>query len=485
MEGIPYSHKSSRSVYADMPKEEKMKTLLKRIEEDKVRAQHQLPQLKKSQQEDSPRRLVGQCKCIELDKSSGLPICVTKIAEQDGYYVGCGNGKIIKVDILSKTTKGKDHTESLYAKCDNAILALNANPTGMIAAVDDTMHINFFENTKLLTSLKSDIGLEFVELKYGKLVSGDSNFFYYINGPRDKIVKVNPNGFQVEEVNVGRKSLFDFTTFEKRVFAISEEGYIISAVTLVKEQMNADEHEAYPDGVILTEKEILKFNEKDLEAKAKFLREGIKFNEEIEQSIDNFLTDEKGGETQYIQSIMDKSNVAGSKNYVYWENTFFGHSALGVINYHSIGCSEEYVAVCVHDGKGLNCLCLYSHALVLKALKLFRIDSKDFTFNLGKSCQKMRLVQIDYTTLYIFMNCQKLHTMYIFKYDGDKIALVTKLSSPHTAAITDFYVDQKILLTVGKDKKLALYPLTMPSPQSGGFTSDNNPNLAQSVTIQE
>lgn len=447
-----YDWKRGPSKYSTMSKEQKMDLYMQRLQEDKNRAAQILGQLKK----DSAKKKHFVTKKSTYDITSGNPVCITKMFDKDVYILGQANGKLVTVNLVQKKTGHIEPVEKVAGKVEKSILCIRSTPSNMIAVFDDDMKLTFFQDGKLLNSMQTDVNLEFEYMKIGKFFDADESSFYYIKGSRDCVVKVDPTSFSAEEVNLNRGKLYQIAVHRERIFAISEEGFVVSCASFVKEQMTPDQLEAYPDGVALEQKEILRFNDKDLEVKAKFLKGNLFEEEDYLQVIDEALSGGKGTDTQHMNSLMEKSNVANKKEYLEWEQTFFDHASLKVLNFHSIACTEDLVALVVDDGKGLNCLCIYTHALVLKAMRLFKVGPNDYSYSLGKSVQNLKMVKLSAEKTMIYAQVQKYNTVYVFSYDSNKIVFVTKVADMHGQYITDLFVQENRVVTVGKDKKLGV-----------------------------
>ncbi len=447
-----YDWKRGPSKFATMSKEAKMEIYMQRLQEDKSRAAQVLGQLKK----DTSKKKHFVTKKTTFDLASGNPVCVTKMFDKDVYILGAANGKLVRTTFVQKKTGQVEPVEKVVGKIEKSILCIRCTPTNMIAVFDDDVKLTFFQDGKLLNSMQTDINLEFEYMKIGKFFDADDTSFYYIKGSRDCVVKVDPTSFSAEEVNLNRGKLYQIAVHRERIFAISEEGFVISCASFVKEQMTPDQLEAYPDGVALEQKEILRFNDKDLEVKAKFLKGNLMEEDDYLQLIDEALSGGKGTDTQHMNSLMDKSNVANKKEYIEWEQTFFDHASLKVLNFHSIACTEDLVALVVDDGKGLNCLCIYTHALVLKAMRLFKVGPNDYSYSLGKSVQNLKMLKLSAEKTMIYAQVQKYNTIHVFSYDSNRIVFVTKVGDMHSQLITDFFVQENKIVTVGKDKKIGV-----------------------------
>lgn len=450
LEELCYGKPKDKSIYEGMSKADKQAMASQRLKADNERAERDLMAIDKnkaaSRRPFTIKRAMHPC-------AAGHALCLCHVADES-YYLGMGNGKIVR---FKPTKSSKSTGETLVAKLDNAILDLKYLPTtDCICALDDTMTISIVKDGKVIWTGKTDIGSEFEHMKVGRYLQASGDKLYYVKNSRDTIVQVNVQTFQQEDIPLHRGKIFDFSVHQGRIFAVSEEGYTISCVHMMKEHMSEDEKVAYPDGVILVEKEIMRFNQKDLELEQKFLKTDLLEVDDGYELIEKFLKDEHGGETQYLNILMSKSKSTKNGDYQIWVNSIFEHAALKVLNYHSIACSEDFVAVVLHDGTGVNCICVYTHALVLKAITLFRVSPGDYSYSITRSIQQTRMIKVGNGNTLIVCCCHKSNTLYVFNYNGDNIKHLKDIEKVHQQTISDICISGSMIATVGRDKQTCL-----------------------------
>ena len=444
-----------KSIYATMSMAAKKEAYNIRIAEDKVRAVQELGNLKQKFTNTTP--FSTPPKDIPLRSGNAVSICL----HPDGksWLMGMGNGRAVQVELLPPPARAitiqKPTNETTLAKISGSIVDIKVLLTGIIGIIDSRGDIYFFQNGTQLNVLHLGLLLETEVLRYCKLLHHDGNFFYFINKARTKVCKVNPEDASIEELDLKRDKLLEITLFENRVFAITETGYIISSISLITDQLQPNEAEAYPDGMSVSEKPILKFNAEDMEVNTSFFKGNLLSQRDPKEAINKALAEGTGTETIHIKTLMAKSNKTGSKMYECWINAFYNAASLKQVLYQAIGSCEDYVVAACQDGKGINCLCVFTHALVLKAIKLFRFDEiADFSYSMANGVQKLKLVRESLTKVYIVASSQKANSVYVFRFDSDTVSLVKKYEKLHKMYVTDFVVGGNQLVTVGRDKDL-------------------------------
>ena len=463
LEGIPYSYKRGRSAFEDMGREQKLSMMKSRLEEDKARAAQRIGELKKTDSEKKKFVLGKQVVGVSICN----PMCISNSINNDVYTIGGTNGKIATIQLVKKKNGTVDSVETSIGKVDNPIIDIKCNSTGIIGVLDDTMTLSFFVNGKKVISLDADISKDNTLVRVGKFIEMDDAYFYYLRDTRESIAKISIEDItsfkdlktfkeSIIDVKMERKGVTGIAIHQERIFAVTEDGYLLSCVTFIKDQMSADEMEAYPDGSMSTTKRILQFNDEDKDLLSKFLKDDILEQDDPMMLIKDVISNTKRTETQYMFSVMDKSNVSKNKAYEKWQMAFFDHASLDLMYYQSIAACEDLVAVVVHDGSGLNCLCVYSHALVLKGMKLFKLVENDYTMNIHKSVQKLKIMKSSDSAYFIYASVQKFNFVLIFKYNSHTIKLITKVPNIHETTTYDMHVDGNSFVTTGRDKKICV-----------------------------
>ena len=447
MKGIPFSHKKEKSKYADMSKEEKMKMTVRRIEEDRLRASHQLPLLKKG--EVKKKLFVTKKKVYDL--SHGYAICISKIPDKEAYYFGLSNGTVLFLDL--KTEK-----IMTAVKGENPILDILALSNDRFITVDDYSRIKIYDNYKLIKIFSSSCAFINGSYSYGKILTGNENYFYFINATNDGVVKVSLADFSFENLNLGRGKLFQIHLQDDVIYALTEDGYLVSCTMWDQNKMSPDEHEAHPNGIELAE-----------------------------VKIENLTNDQIGlGQKVHATDMLEKSLVVDGEEHVQLNNSSGGHDlahsmAEGsakdktksdesydrmnrVFNipilskfFRTLAVSQDYIAVVAHDGQGHNIMYLYTHKLQLKAFKFLKIEENDYSFNLTKYLHKVEIVQRKEGT-YIYTICHKKeYKMYVYKLVENEIELFRRYKGIHSSLITDLRSDGDAIVTCSKDKKVNMF----------------------------
>ena len=70
------------------------------------------------------------------------------------------------------------------------------------------------------------------------------------------MVKVNLVDYSIDVVHLNRSQLYQIALEDDRLFALSEEGYLVCATMYDVNKMNPDENEAMPDAVEIQEVQI-------------------------------------------------------------------------------------------------------------------------------------------------------------------------------------------------------------------------------------
>lgn len=190
---IPYAKRNERSKYADMSKEDKMKLTLKRIEEDRLRAHHQLPLMKK--QEVKKKLFVSKKKVYDL--TAGYAICVCKIPDKDAYYFGLSNGVVLYFDCK---------TEKIVTavKGDSPILDILALTNDKFITIDDYSTVKVYDQYKLVKIISKKAAFIGGTYNYSKILAGNENYLFFINETNDGVVKVNLVDYSVDVVHLNR-----------------------------------------------------------------------------------------------------------------------------------------------------------------------------------------------------------------------------------------------------------------------------------------
>lgn len=444
-----------KSIYATMSMAAKKQVYVMRIEEDKIRAVQELSNLKTKFANKTP--FSTPVKSIPI--RSGNIVAIGNHPEGKGYVAGLGNGKAILVEILPAPPRAitiqKPTNETVLAKIPGSIVDIKIGPKGVLAIADARGDIYFFQNGNQINALHLGLLAETEVLKYCKILHHDANHFYFVNKTKDRVCKVNPEDSSIEELDLKRDKIMEISLFENRIFAITETGFIISCISMIKEQINPEESEAYPNGIGISEKEILKFSSQDMELNTVFLKGGLLSKADPKEAINKALAESTGAETLHMKTLMSKSNKSGSKMYECWTNAFYNAASLKMTMYQAIGSCEDYVVTACQDGKGINCLCVFTHALVLKAVKLFRFDDiQDFSYSMANGVQKLKLLKESLTNVYVVASSQKANCVYVFRFDSDTLSLIKKYEKLHKFHVTDIVWGANELITVGRDKEM-------------------------------
>lgn len=467
---IPFSHKKEKSKYASMSKTDKMKMTMKRIEEDRLRARQQLPLLKKKEIKDKRKLFVTKKRVYDL--SSGYALCVTKIPDKEAYFYGLSNGTVIYFDVETEKINTAVRGDG-YPVLD--ILALNGDK---FVTVDDFSQVKVYNDYELEKCITNYCAFVANTYNYGKVLVGNDNYLFFINSTNDGVIKINLTDYSVETLNLNRGKLYQLQLIDQKLFAISEEGYIVMAEMLDTMAMTADEHEALPGGLEITEMKIedisneemgiaLKTHKQEaLEASLLLESESIVLNnsdvQETGQQNDNALDendhpddfDQEISQSRILKTSMKESRM-GASSYDRMEKVF--NIPVKSLFFRTIAVSIHYIAVCAHDGQGNNIIYLYNHKLQLKAFKFLRIEKNDYGFNLSKYIHKLEIVQRKEGIWIYGVTHKREMKLFVLKYHEEKLKLFKKYKAIHNKMVTDLRADGDTIITSGQDKRVSIY----------------------------
>jgi len=441
---LPYSHKKEKSQYYGMSREDKMKMTLKRIEEDKLQAAHKLPLLKKN--EVKKKLFINKKKVYDL--ANGYPICVSKIADKDAYFYGLSNGTVVYFDPKSEKI-------STAVKGDSPILDILGLSNDRIVTVDDYSKVKVYDQYKLVKVVAARAMFVTGTYSYSKILVGTDRFCFFINENRDGVVKVNLDEHTEETLDFGKPNLFQLALVDEKIFALTEDGWLIMATLLELNRMTADETEALPEsGMTLAEVKIEALTNEQMGIAVKTHNA----EEQLEASImvdgESVLLNTSGVDAMgESQAAPEKTKSQEGKERM--DRVF----NIPVVNkfFRTIAASQDLVAVVGSDGQGHNVLFVYTHKLTLKAYKYLRIEPHDYCFNLTKTIHKLEIVQRKECTYIFGVTHKKDYKLYVWKLEGDELTLFKRYRPIHSNLITDLRADTDTLVTASRDKKVNFY----------------------------
>ncbi len=441
---IPESRKEP-SMYDDMSKEEKMKMTLKRLEEDKARANQQLALLKKNQVKK--KHFVTKKKVYDL--TSGYPICVHRIPDKEGYFFGLSNGTVLYFDL--KTEK-----INTAVKGDSPILDLLALTGDRLITIDDFSVIRIYQEYKLVKKIASMCSFLAGSQHYSKVLVGNEAFLFFINSSNDGVVRLNLEDYTTETINLGQGKIFQIALQDEKLFGVSEDGYVCCCKMSDMVDQNPDELEAELEGNSIIQQKIenlsneqlgigLKQHDEDmLESSVLLDGETHKlYNSGVDQSDEHDMADKPltGSKASY-----DRMNRVLTVQVV---NSFF----------RTVAASQDYVAVVAHDGKGHNIIYVYDHKLVLKAFKYIHLEETDYSFNLNKYIHRLEIVQRKEGTFIFAVTHKKDLKLFIYKLANNELSLFKRFKNIHANMVTDMKTEDDLIVTASKDKKVNFYTL--------------------------
>lgn len=437
-----------------MSKEDKMKMTLKRIEEDRMRAKQQLPLLKKN--EIKKKLFITHKKVYDL--SSGYAICTVKIPDKDGYFFGLSNGTVLYFDC--KTEK-----INTAVKAENSpVLDLVALTGDRLITVDDYSRIKIYNDYKLVKILPNLCAFVNNSFNYSKILVGNENYLFMINPTNDGITKLNLSDYSFENISLNRGKLFQIQLQDDKLFALSEEGYLVCC-ELGGIKGNPDDIEAEmnnPEGIDISEVKIedltndqigiaqkLHHSEEQLEASLILESESVMLNNSSSGQ------NEEGGE----DNMKDSQSLTQSQQSYNRMNRIFNIPVKSMF-FRSLAVSQDYIALASHDGQGHNLIYLYSHKLALLAFKYLKIESSDFSFNLQKYLHKLEIIQRKECTYIVAVTHRKDYKLYIYKFANNEITLFKRYKNIHSNLIMDLRFDGfEGIVTSSKDRKVQFYTM--------------------------
>lgn len=441
---IPESRKEP-SMYVEMTKEEKMKMTVKRLEEDKARANQQLALLKKNQVKK--KYFVTKKKVYDL--TSGYPICVRRIPDKEGYFFGLSNGTVLYFDL--KTEK-----INTAVKGDSPILDLLALAGDKLITIDDFSVIRVYQEYKLVKKVSSMCTFLAGSQHYSKVLVGNEAFLFFINSTNDGVVRLNLEDFSTEAINLGQGKIFQIALHDEKLFGVSEDGYVCCCKMSDMVEQNPDELEADIEGNSIIQQKIENLTNEQL---------GIGQKQHDEDMMESSIV--LDGETQKLynsgadqaeeQEMGDKPLTGSKASYDRMSRVL----AVQVINsfFRTIAASADYVAVVAHDGKGHNVIYVYDHKLVLKAYKYIHLEEQDYSFNLHKYIHRLEIVQRKEGTYIFAVTHKRDYKLFIYKLVNNEITLFKRFKNVHANMITDMKTEDELIVTASKDKKVNFYTL--------------------------
>lgn len=425
-----------------MSKEEKKAMMLKRIQEDELRAKQQLSAIKKNE----TKKKAFVLKKKQYDLSSGYAICVCKIPDKEAYYFGLSTGTVLFFD--SRTEKILNAVKS-----DSPILDILALPNDRLITVDDYARVRIYDQYKLVKVLGHNCNFVGGSYNYSKLLVGNVNYCYYINETMDGIVKVNLTDFSSSVMNVPRGKLFQIGLEDDMLFALSEEGFLCKITLMDPNKMNVDEHEAYPDGFDFTEVEIEKLTNEQIgigqKAHAKDMLESSVMLDGEKINLEN-----SGGE-----DIMENSGIKLKSQENYDRMTRVLNQPVKTMFFRTMATSQDFIVVGAHDGQGHNIIYLYNTKLQMLTFKYVRIEETDFGFNLNKYFHKMHIEKRKEGSYLFAVTHKKPYKMFVYRLNNDEITMFKRFKNIHGHLITDLRSDQDTVITSSRDKFVNFYHL--------------------------
>lgn len=441
---IPESRKEP-SMYVEMSKEEKMAMTMKRLQEDKARANQQLALLKKSQVKK--KYFVTKKKVYDL--TSGYPICVRRIPDKEGYFFGLSNGTVLYFDL--KTEK-----INTAVKGESPILDLLALTGDRLVTIDDYSVIRIYHEYKLVKKVASMCSFLAGSQHYSKVLVGNEAFLFFINSTNDGVVRLNLEDYSTENVNLGQGRIFQIALHDEKLFGVSEDGYVCCCKMSDLVEQNPDELEAELEGNTIIQQKIESLSNEQL---------GIGQKQHDEDMLESSVVLDgethklyNSGTDQADDNDMAEKPLTGSKASYDRMNRVL---AVQVINsfFRTIAVSQDYVAVVAHDGKGHNVVYVYDHKLVLKAFKYIHLEEQDYSFNLNKYIHRLEIVQRKEGTFIFAVTHKKDLKLFIYKLVNNELTLFKRFKNIHANMVTDMKTEDELIVTASKDKKVNFYTL--------------------------
>ena len=444
---LPFAKKNEKSVYAEMTKEEKKALTLKRIQDDEMRAKQQLSSLKKNDTKKKPFVV----KKKQYDLTSGYAICVCKIPDKEAYYFGLSTGTVLYFD--SRTEKIMN-----AIKGENPILDILALPNDRLIIVDDYARVRIYDQYKLIKVMAENSNFVGGSYNYSKILVGNANFCFYINDKADRVIKVNLTDYSTSVLDLNRGKLFQLGLEDDKLYALSEEGYLIKANLMDMNKMNVDELEAYPLGYDLEEVEIQKLTNEQIGIGQKSHANDMLESSVILEGENVNLENSHGpGGNEMMEGGNAKGNLKSQENYERMTRVL--NQPVKTMFFRTLSTSQDYIAVGAHDGQGHNIIYLYNTKLELKTFKYTRIDDHDFGFNLNKYFHKMHIEKRKEGTFLFAITHKKPYKMFIYKIINDEFTMFKRFKNIHSHLITDLCSDLDTIVTSSRDKFVNFYLL--------------------------
>ena len=445
---IPFDHKREASKYAGMTKEEKMKETMKRIQDDKARANQQLTILKKEQ--TKKKTFVTKKKVYDL--SSGYAICVQRIPDKEAYYFGLSNGSVLYFDI---------NTEKINTtvKVDSPIIDIVALSNDKMITIDDFSTIRIYQEYKLVKKAEGMSHFLSGSQHFSKVFAANEAYLFFINAESTSVVRMNLEDYSCDEMNLGHSKIFQIALYDEKLFGISEDGYLCLCTMndMVENPPDPDEEEAYPQGNSITQVKIENLTNEQLGIELKLHERDMLENSMIVDGESVLLNNSTNGQDSIHVEAGEKPMKASDISYQRMHKVL----TTQVINsfFRTIAVSQDYVAVVAHDGKGHNIIYVYTHKLQLKAFKYLHIEENDYSFNLNKYIHKLEIMQKKEGTFIIAVTHKKEYKIFVYKLENDQLNLYKRFKNVHSNLITDMKQGDDLIITASKDKKVNFYSL--------------------------
>jgi hypothetical protein len=442
---LAYGKDKEKSQYAEMTKEQKHQMMLRRLKDDEQRAKQQLSTMKKK---DTKKRPFVSKKSPYIF-STGYAICASKAPDHESYYFGLSTGAVVLYDY----PKG-NHTKTVI-KNDSPILDLLPLSNSRLIIVDDFCTVKVFDDNKLVKILPEKCLFVGGSYNYSKILVGTENYLFYVNEAGNRVTKVDLRDFSTDYISLGRDKIFQLALVDNKLYGVTEDGYLVKATMGdLHTEAHDEEDEGSPSDVFESRQVFIErlTNEQ--------MGLGMKShaNDMLESSI--IIDTERSKLDNTSMEELDESPQLKSKSQQSYERmTQVLNLPVKPMFFRTITASSDYVSVVAHDGQGHNIIYLYSSNLELKAFKYIRIDEHDFSFNLNKYIHKLHIEKRKEGSYLFAITHRKEYKMYVYKINDNEITMMTRFKHIHSGLITDLRLQNDVITTTGRDKKVRFYPL--------------------------